>query len=300
MNLQYLTYEQVDRTKWDNCVATADNSLIYGYSFYLDAMAQQWDAIIINDYEGVLPLPWKKKWGIKYYCNPPLTQQLGLFTKGEAIISPEIFKLIHSKVKYGDIFFNYKNCMELPVKECANYILSLNQQHQFIEENFKKDLKNNLKKAEKEKLIYSTQEQIELSINLYQQYYLQRTPHIKEADYQNFFKLCQLLLSKRMVFTRSILNEKSEILSTGVFLFDKKRIYNVLNTTTDEGKAKESNPYLLSQVIKEFSGSDLIFDFEGSDIEGIKFFYEKFSPVNQPYFFYHYNNLPKLLQLIKQ
>ena len=53
-------------------------------------------------------------------------------------------------------------------------------------------------------------------------------------------------------------------------------------------------------MIKEFSGSDIIFDFEGSDIEGIKFFYEKFNAVNEPYFFYHYNNLPKLLQLIKK
>jgi hypothetical protein len=190
--------------------------------------------------------------------------------------------------------------MVLPIQKCTNYILPLQQPYQNIEEKYKKDLKNNLKKSAKENLKYSTKEKIELAIILYQKYYLHRTPHIKEPDYKRFLNLCKQLLPKEMVFTRSVLNEVNQILSIGIFLFDGKRIYNILNTTTEEGKLKESNPYLLDQVIKEFSGNDIIFDFEGSDIEGIKFFYEKFNPVNEPYFFYHYNNLPKVLQLIKK
>ena len=300
MTLQYLSYNQIDKTKWDNCIANADNSLIYGYSFYLDALAEKWDAIIVNDYEAVLPLPWRKKWGIKYYYKPPFIQQLGLFTKGNATITPEMIALFCSKVKYGDIFFNHKNDVLLTTQKFTNYILSLNQPHQDIEKNYKKDLKNNLKKAEKENLTYCAKDEITLAITLYQKHYLNRTPHIKKINYQKFLNLCKQLSSKKMAFTRSVVNEKQEILSIGVFLFDNKRIYNILNTTTEEGKAKESNPYLLNQVIKEFSGSDIIFDFEGSDIEGIKFFYEKFNAVNEPYFFYHYNNLPKLLQLIKK
>ena len=48
VNIQYLTHEQIDKTKWDNCIHTADNGLIYAYSFYLDAMSKQWDALVFH------------------------------------------------------------------------------------------------------------------------------------------------------------------------------------------------------------------------------------------------------------
>ncbi|WP_315816464.1 hypothetical protein [Paraflavitalea speifideaquila] len=56
--------------KWDRCIADAPNGLIYGYSFYLDKMADNWDGLVLNNYEAVMPLPWKKKWGIYYLAHP--------------------------------------------------------------------------------------------------------------------------------------------------------------------------------------------------------------------------------------
>ena len=53
-------------------------------------------------------------------------------------------------------------------------------------------------------------------------------------------------------------------------------------------------------MIKEFAGKPLLFDFEGSDIQGVKSFYEKFGAVNQPYFHYHHNQLPGILKLLKK
>ncbi len=81
MNIQYLTQQQIDKTKWDHCIADAPNGLIYGYSFYLDHMAKHWDALMLNDYEAVMPLTWNKKYGIHYLYQPFLTAQLGVFGK---------------------------------------------------------------------------------------------------------------------------------------------------------------------------------------------------------------------------
>ncbi len=61
-----------------------------------------------------------------------------------------------------------------------------------------------------------------------------------------------------------------------------------------------ANHTLLNEVLKEFSERDLLFDFEGSDLPGVKEFYEYFGPVNQPYFHYHFNYLPFPLNLIKR
>src|SRR5436190_22577275 len=79
-NIQYLVNTGIEKTKWDRCMDNAVNGLVYGYSFYLDAMADNWDALVMGDYEAVMPLTWKKKYGIHYLCQPFLTPQLGIFS----------------------------------------------------------------------------------------------------------------------------------------------------------------------------------------------------------------------------
>ncbi len=50
-------------------------------------MAKQWDALVWNDYEAVMPLTWNRKYGIAYLYQPFLTAQLGVFGND---ITPQI------------------------------------------------------------------------------------------------------------------------------------------------------------------------------------------------------------------
>ena len=77
--VSYFKNEDIDKAKWDHCIDTAPNGLIYSYSFYLDTMAKHWDALIMNDYEAVMPLTWNKKYGVYYLYQPFLCASLGLF-----------------------------------------------------------------------------------------------------------------------------------------------------------------------------------------------------------------------------
>ncbi len=81
MEIRYLTYQQIDKTKWDACIDNAENGLVYAYSFYLDAMAKNWDGLVLNEYEAVMPLTWNKKYSIHYLYQPPFTACLGVFGK---------------------------------------------------------------------------------------------------------------------------------------------------------------------------------------------------------------------------
>ena len=60
-SVSYLQNKDIDKIKWDKCIDTASNGLIYAYSFYLDTMAKHWDALVMNDYEAVMPITWNKK-----------------------------------------------------------------------------------------------------------------------------------------------------------------------------------------------------------------------------------------------
>src|ERR1700722_19967131 len=78
-HIRYIQQPEIDKIKWDHCIGNAGNGLIYGYSCYLDQMAKNWDALVLNDYEAVMPLTWNKKYGIHYLYQPAFTASLGVF-----------------------------------------------------------------------------------------------------------------------------------------------------------------------------------------------------------------------------
>ena len=71
---------EINKRKWDSCVADSQNGLIYAYAWYLDIVSPNWSALIKEDYKAIFPLPIKKKLGISYISQPLFTQKLGLFS----------------------------------------------------------------------------------------------------------------------------------------------------------------------------------------------------------------------------
>src|SRR3979490_534895 len=106
-HIRYLPNQQIDKSKWDKCIDEAGNGLIYAYSAYLDHMSKQWDALVLNDYESVMPLTWNMKYGIRYLYQPFLCAQLGLFGNDlNSGLLDEFLKAIPAKFQYWDFLLN--------------------------------------------------------------------------------------------------------------------------------------------------------------------------------------------------
>ncbi len=298
--LHILPATQLDKKKWDNCVNESANGLIYSSTIYLDAMSENWHGLIIDDYIAVMPLPWKRKYGIRYGYTPAFIQQLGVIGNITKVDLTEILIAIHSFYSFADIHFNFSNKAIqtiTPAIHRTNLIIDLSSNYNSIQSHYKSDLKENIRKAGP--LCYEEGDS-EFTIELYKTYYSKRMRHITENDYEKFKGLCLLLQKKGQSFNRIVTDENKHILATAIFLIDSKRIYNLMNTTTNEGRHKEANHFLLDRVIREFTGQHLLFDFEGSELPGIKHFYKTFGAIAQPYFHYRYNGLPWPLRLFKR
>ena len=59
--IQYLKNNEIDIEKYDNCIKSSLNSRIYAFSWYLNIVADNWDVLVLNDYEAVMPLPFLKR-----------------------------------------------------------------------------------------------------------------------------------------------------------------------------------------------------------------------------------------------
>src|SRR4026208_2422869 len=150
-HIQVIKGDNIDREKWDACIDNADNGLIYPYSFYLDSQAKNWDGLVLNDYEAVMPLTWNRKYGIYYLYQPFLCAQLGLFGKN---ISPgllqDFFKAIPGKFNYWDIYLNSGNDFTLDnfkLYRRSNYIVNLEKPYENLYQDYRENIKRNIQKA---------------------------------------------------------------------------------------------------------------------------------------------------------
>ncbi|QEC68818.1 hypothetical protein FRZ67_16440 [Panacibacter ginsenosidivorans] len=287
----------IDQQKWNSCIQNSSSPMIYAYTYYLDHMADNWTGIVINNYEAVMPIPWRRKLGIKYCYDVPLIQQLGFFTTSDnnytELLLTELFKFC----KYGDYNFNFQNNVA-GAKLCDNFVKDISLNYYNLSKHYNEDLLKNLKKASKQSFIYSSGNYVD-AINMYKELYSKRLKNISLKDYENFEKLCNYLHTQNNTAVRKVVSANNELLAVALLLKDKQRLYNLMNSTTGAGRKTEANHFLFDEIFKEFAGSKLLFDFEGSDINSIRKFYEKFDVVNQSYQRLHFNNLPGLIKLVK-
>ncbi|HEX6914527.1 MAG TPA: GNAT family N-acetyltransferase, partial [Chitinophagaceae bacterium] len=300
--LQILNASQIDKAKWDERVNSAENGLIYSTAAYLDHICEHWVGIIAGDYEGVMALSWRRKFGIRYLYQPAFVQQLGWIGNND-IDAAELVSRVYAFSSYGDLLLNFRNdtlAALLQADRRLNYILDLEPGYNSIEQLYSSDLRANLRKAAGLDLEYADGGNSGAAIAVFREFYGHRMPHVSASDYEKFAGLCRVLSHRDQCLTRKVVNQAGELLAIALFLKDRHRIYNLMNTTTPAGRAAEANHFLLDNVIREFAGTKLIFDFEGSDIPGVQRFYKSFGPVEQPYFIAHYNRLPKLIRLLKR
>lgn len=302
MSLEYqiLSAKDIDKKKWDSCVSQNENGLIYARSDYLDNLSPNWKGIVFKDYKAIFPLCIKKKWGIKYLYRPLFCQQLGLIGKADIDLNT-LLKIIHKEVKYGDIVFNYANKEIVPfqAKEKTNFIIDLSNAYSQIFNKYKYNLKSDLIKSRKNRLQIKNG-QAQEALLAYEKFLYAKTNKNYHKEIDCFLKLLQSPKFENKYFVRKVTNAHSETLAISLFLINKKRIYNLISTTFYAGKEVNAMQFLIDNVIREYERTDLIFDFEGSDLPGVKNFYLKFSPQYQPYYHFHFNNLPFPLNFLKR
>ena len=313
--IQYLQHPQIDKVKWDNCLATAPNGLIYAHSCYLDKMAVDWDALVLNDYEAVMPLPWKKKWGIYYLAHPPLTASLGIFgtlVTGELI--SRFIKAIPARFKLADLLLNRDNILPSSGLQSirSNYVLDLHRPYEAIYNEYRNNVRRNVKKAQQLNCRYATGIPLEEIIKLARWQIQQQNTNIGEEDYLHFKDLFNYLASlkdawkvaehngimqgndkpRSMAETSGVYTSNNELVASCVWFYSHGRAYYILVGNHPNGKTIGASHYLIDRFIYEHAGQELIWDFEGSDIDSLAFFYSSFGGMKEVYPALQFQRLP--------
>lgn len=304
-NIQYLQNHEIDRARWDACIENADNGLIYGYSFYLDAMCDNWDALVLDDYQAVMPLPWRRKFTISYLYQPFYVATLGVFGNN---ISEEVFaqflKSIPAKFRYWDVDLNEENRINenldlthLDCRKRKNLFLKLNT-YETIYARYSRLAKRKLIKAKNEGLQVIRDIPASDVINHYIHEYEKKNRIIPDEVYVNLKTLFQHF-KKENYQTYTATTQQGEVVGFYLVYVDKKFVYSILGGSTAEGKCKGAFYLLTDAAIQDFAGTHKTFRFEGSDLPGIEFFDLQFGSYPITYLHLKRNSLPLPLRWLK-
>ena len=301
-SIKYLKQEQVDKEKWDACISNSSNQLIYGYSFYLDAMAKHWDALVLNDYEAVMPLTWNKKYGVYYLYQPFLCASLGIFGKS---VPPSLVKdfLLHipAKFRYIDISLNYGNLYKENIPgmlERKNFVLDLGLPYEDLHQNFGDNARRNIKKAIQNGYTAITPtftDVLQLAKNQ-----LRTLVTAGDEDFDRFYILYKYLEEEKAAKTFGITTAEGKLISSCAFFFWQNRAYYILVGNAPEQKSTGASHALLNSFINEYAGKKIILDFEGSDIPGLAKFYSSFGAKKENFPAIKNNRLPSFIKWIKR
>jgi len=289
--IKFVKNKDIDKEKWDKLISISYNGFIYANSAHLDIVTNTWNALVLDDYEAVMPLPEKSKFGVKYVMQPMLSQQLGIVFKNEPTDKNinEFISELQKKYKYFALNLNFYNNFSVKIKnkEMVNQILDLNFPYQVLKKSYSKNTKRNINSIDINSIEIKTNS---INTNEFIEIYQANLPDKKLDIYTELARNIIEYYSKSEFGTIYSVHEKdsNKLLACVLILsFNNRHIY-LLSVSNTEGKEKKVMFLLIDSFIKNNAETNYILDFEGSNIEGIQRFYKSFGAKKQNYFHIYY------------
>lgn len=270
----------LDLDKYTACLQHSINYRVYAEYWYLDTLTNlQWNCLVLNDYEAVMPLPFQKKFGVKLVSQPLHCQQLGVFHSNQ--FTSEQFKNFLKKFSKNIVrgyHFNEENrdFFEENIPTKINQILDLNVDYSAFRSKLRKNRKQELAKGLPPEYKIVTSETDQHFINL-----LEREYH--QIQNKSFFTQLKLIVntiqSRKLGITISIFKE-NQVVASSFYIKSGNRLVQLCNSKQNNSIIN-FNTYIVDYVIKEYHNKAIILDFEGSSIKGVHEFNTSFRAITK-------------------
>ncbi len=301
---------QLDSTQWDDFIAASPQRILYAYSWYLDTVSPDWKALVVTQngqWQAVMPLPCRQKWGLKVIQQPFFCQLLGIFAHSNVDFreaSNLLLSQLTTSFRYVSIYTGrfaaqtvFPN--SLKIKKANTIVLPLHLPYAVLFQNYSNDRKTNLKRAQRFGWQSKQSTDIEPIIQLFQKNHSsQIAGGVSEQAYDLLRKITAVLAQKNAL--RLVYATKDGRIETGaLFTIFENRIIYLFNAASPTGRKGNGRTWLIDQIIQEYAETDFVFDFESPELDSIASFYQSFGGVEETYTQFTFNDLPFPLKQIQ-
>ncbi|GAB4327355.1 MAG: hypothetical protein OHK0038_00990 [Flammeovirgaceae bacterium] len=314
-NIKYLTSKNINKKLWDECLQKSPVGIIYAKSWFLDNLHYEWEGVVDEQfdekgnlyYASVMPVQIHQKWGIRYVTQDAFAHELGVFSIYPEISQQYVLKFIENAFKpysYVAKYIFHTKHQYIPqlfetVKTHTTYHLKLDEKYEKLFQRYREDRRWNIRKAQRNKLVVRKSANFDRLIALFKENVAHKIEGIEEYQYETLKKLYHKSLEKGCSWLIEVVNLENEILSMGWALIDNQKIIYMFSASNSVGLKQGAATLALDALIKEYSNTDYILDFEGGDNPNIGDFYKSFGGVACNYYEVNINRLPKWLNLVR-
>ncbi|MGE8528979.1 hypothetical protein [Chryseobacterium rhizosphaerae] len=278
--IRRLRYNEIDFVKYSRCLESSEQKKYSATKDFLDTTSEkQWEILVYNDYEAVMPVPFVKKYGIKIVHNPKLCQQLGIFSPKDDVQLNEAF-----------LHFLEKNYLirAYPLNDCNQLQTKLRLKKNFLlyPDSYEKVYaRYSPKRKRKLRLDDEVVKNSEIKTISYEEAKLFIENNMiglsKENDLPDFMRIFEAsyhlnyLKFSAFFYHHKIIN----IIAT----YSDCNMVALLGTFNDKDYVKISGASVLIDTIIRETIETHIFDFEGGELPNIEEFFRGFRPELKPY-----------------
>ena len=273
--IRKIKYSQIDFEKYENCLKNSVQDNFYAHKFNLDHLCESWEILVYGDYEFVMPVPTKKKYGFQFVITPLFCQQLGIFgPENNSLIEKKFLKYFLRKYRILYYSFNFRNSFSDNLRKKKNYIIN-NVSYDTLRKNYFKGRKSTVK---------TTQNLIFNEVNLDQNLDFLRTNFkglTKKKDVEKFFSYLQFLNAQNLLKLYAAFKD-DQIISIATVITQENQL-SLLGLVNDEQFKKDNGASFLIDAILKQNIDQISFNFMGSSIRGIEVFFKSFGSKLQEY-----------------
>ncbi len=300
--ISYLRHNQIDKERWDSCVRNSVNSLVHGFSWYLDLVSPGWDALGEDDYLSVFPLTHNRKAGISYLAQPFFTQQLGVFTTGHMTqdLVTRFLDAIPSKFKLVEIHLNSFNKVDkerFEVTPRKNHELELVYPYDEICHRYSQNTKRNIKKAVDASVEVRRKVSADELVSLFRNNFGKKEGKLNYRNYLSIENIIGYSLKHASGILMGAGSREGSLDAGAFFLKDGARFILLLGASDFSTRNNGAMFLLLDNFIREHAGQPELLDFEGGNDPNLGRFYKSFGAKETTYPFVRISRIPFYKQI---
>lgn len=300
--ISHLPHDQIDFEKWDDCISQSPNGILYAMSWYLNMTCPGWEALIEDDYQAVMPLPWRKKMGVHYVYQPFFVQQLGVFStrslSGE--VTRRFLDAIPRRFQWVNYNLNTYNSLT-PLKgeqviRRVNCELDLIHPYETLYKSYSQNIRRNIKKALKQEVFITPHGQPEVIIQAFRDHKGKEINAFSPSDYLLLKHLVYVGIHKGLVQIRCAYTRENNFCAGIIFFKSVNKYIFLFSGATPQARENGAMALLVDDFIRQMAGHDLVLDFEGSSQPDLARFYMGFGSKECVFLQIKLNRMPLVLR----
>jgi len=266
-DLQLIGNHEINLIKWDNCINNAHNGSIYSFSWYLDIICDDWQAIIQRDYEAIMPVLVKRRAGISYVSTSPFASQLGVFSTeiiDEKMVNNFIRKVFENyrlftinlnkfnKIR-DDLFHQYTQ---------QTYEFDLISHYDLIRENYSDRMRQELKKAVEDKVTVVPGMTPNDFIRLISGKGIISTKGLSKEQFGKLRMIIAFVLKHGLGEIYAAYTRENNLCAAILFLKSNRKINLLFSAATDEGYENHALKVIIDEYVRKHAEKNLTINFE--------------------------------------